>query len=38
VARAFKPMSTRQRQQLEESIESGRKLAMQRFFAAHQDV
>jgi predicted aldo/keto reductase-like oxidoreductase len=38
VARAFRPMSTRQRQQLEESIESGRKLALHQFFAAHQDV
>jgi predicted aldo/keto reductase-like oxidoreductase len=38
LARAFKPMSTRQRQQLEESIESSRKLAMQHFFADHQDV
>jgi uncharacterized protein len=38
VARAFKPMSARQRQHLEESIESSRKLAMQSFFAAHQDV
>jgi len=38
LARAFTPMSTRQRRQLEESIESGRKLAMHQFFAAHQDV
>lgn len=38
LARAFKPMSTRQRQQLEESIESSRKLAMHQFFADHQDV
>ena len=38
LARAFKPMSTRQRRQLEESIESGRKLAMHQFFADHQDV
>jgi hypothetical protein len=38
LARAFKPMSTRQQRQLEESIESGRKLAMHHFFAAHQDA
>ena len=38
LARTFKPMSTRQQRQLEESIESGRKLAMHQFFAAHQDV
>ena len=38
LARAFKPMSPRQRQQLEESIESSRKLAMHHFFADHQDV
>jgi uncharacterized protein len=38
LARAFKPMSTRQQQQLTESIESGRKLAMQRFFATHKDA
>jgi aryl-alcohol dehydrogenase-like predicted oxidoreductase len=38
LARAFTPMSTRQRRQLEESIESGRKLAMHQFFSAHQDV
>jgi predicted aldo/keto reductase-like oxidoreductase len=37
-ARAFTPMSTRQRRRLEESIESGRKLAMQQFFSAHEDV
>ena len=37
LARAFTPMSTRQRRQLEESIESGRKLAMHQFFSAHQD-
>lgn len=38
LARAFTPMSTRQRRQLEESIESGRKLAMHQFFSAHEDV
>ena len=38
LARAFTPMSTRQRRRLEESIESGRKLAMQQFFSAHEDV
>ena len=37
-ARTFKPMSTRQQRQLEESIESGRKQAMRRFFSAHQDA
>jgi hypothetical protein len=31
-------MSTRQRRQLEESIESGRKLAMHQFFSMHEDV
>jgi uncharacterized protein len=38
LARAFTPMSTRQRRQLEESIESSRKLAMLQFFSAHEDV
>ena len=38
LARAFTPMSTRQRRRLEESIESGHKLAMQQFFSAHEDV
>ena len=38
LARAFTPMSTRQRRRLEESIESGRKLAMDQFFSAHEDV
>ena len=37
LARAFTPMPARQRRQLEESIESGRKLAMHQFFSAHQD-
>ena len=38
LARAFKPMSPGQQQQLEQSIESGRKQAMQHFFSTHQDV
>jgi predicted aldo/keto reductase-like oxidoreductase len=38
LARAFTPMSTRQRRQLEESIESSRKLAMLQFFIDHEDV
>jgi predicted aldo/keto reductase-like oxidoreductase len=38
LARTFKPMSTRDRQRLEESIESGKKLALQRFFRDHEDV
>jgi predicted aldo/keto reductase-like oxidoreductase len=38
LARTFTPMSTRQRRQLEESIESGRKLAMHQFFSMHEDV
>ena len=38
LARAFTPISTRQRRRLEESIESGHKLAMQQFFSAHEDV
>jgi aryl-alcohol dehydrogenase-like predicted oxidoreductase len=38
LARNFSPMSTRQRRKLEESIESGRKLAMAEFFHRHQDV
>jgi aryl-alcohol dehydrogenase-like predicted oxidoreductase len=38
LARAFTPMSTRQRQQLERAIESGRKLAMHEFLSAHEDV
>ena len=38
LARAFTPMSTRQRRQLEESIESGRKLAMHQFFRTHEDA
>lgn len=37
-ARSFTPLSPRQRRKLEESIESGRKLAMARFFASHEDV
>ena len=38
LARSFSPMSTRQRRRLEESIESGRKEAMLRFFSDHEDV
>ena len=38
LARNFTPLSTRQRRRLEESIETSRKLAMARFFQAHQDV
>jgi len=38
LARNFTPLSTRQRRRLEESIESSRKLAMARYFQAHQDV
>jgi aryl-alcohol dehydrogenase-like predicted oxidoreductase len=35
---AFKPMPTRQRHKLTDSIESGRKLAMLEFLDAHNDV
>ena len=38
LARAFTPMSARERRRLADSIESSRKLAMQQFFSAHQDV
>ena len=38
LARAFTPMSPRQRRRLEQSIESGRKEAMLRLFADHEDV
>jgi hypothetical protein len=31
-------MSSRQRRHLEEAIESGKKIAMARFFAAHEDA
>ncbi|HWX21322.1 MAG TPA: aldo/keto reductase [Candidatus Binatia bacterium] len=37
-ARAFTPMSTRQRRQLEQSIDSSRKVAMLQFFGAHEDA
>jgi predicted aldo/keto reductase-like oxidoreductase len=37
-AKAFSPMSTRQRHRLEQSIDSGKKVAMERFFSAHEDV
>ncbi len=38
LARAFKPMSTRERRRLEDSIESEKKMAMARFFRDHEDV
>jgi hypothetical protein len=38
LARAFSPMSTRQRKSLSESIEAEHKLAMHRFFSDHVDV
>jgi uncharacterized protein len=37
-ASSFKPLSTRQRRQLSDSIDGGRKQAMLRFFAHHQDA
>lgn len=38
LARAFKPMPARQRKRLSDSIETGKKLAMARFFRDHQDA
>ena len=38
LARAFTPMSTRERRRLSDSIESARKLAMRQFFRVHEDV
>ncbi len=38
LAKSFQPMSEPQRLQLQESIESGRKEAMQRFFSDHEDA
>ena len=38
LARNFKPMSNRQRERLEKSIETSHKLAMQRFLADHEDA
>jgi hypothetical protein len=38
LAKTFSPMSTRQRRRLEQSIESGKKVAMAKFFSAHEDV
>jgi predicted aldo/keto reductase-like oxidoreductase len=38
LAKAFKPMSDPQRHKLQQSIESGQKEAMQRFFSEHEDV
>jgi hypothetical protein len=37
-ARSFVAMPARERQRLQESIESGRKLAMHQFFRDHQDA
>jgi predicted aldo/keto reductase-like oxidoreductase len=37
-ARAFTPMPPRERRELEESIESSKKLAMQEFFRSHEDA
>jgi uncharacterized protein len=37
-ARAFTPMSARERRRLADSVESGRKLAMQQFFDGHEDT
>jgi len=38
LARSFAPMPARERQLLEQSIDSSRKLAMQRFFSCHTDA
>ena len=38
LARAFSPMSARERRRLADSIESLRKLAMRQFFCDHADV
>jgi aryl-alcohol dehydrogenase-like predicted oxidoreductase len=38
LARAFKPMSARERRRLVDSIETSRKLAMRQFFSAHVDA
>jgi uncharacterized protein len=38
LARAFTPMSSRERRRLSDSIESSRKLAMRQFFSAHRDA
>jgi hypothetical protein len=38
LARSFAAMPARERQRLQESIESGRKLAMHQFFRAHEDA
>jgi hypothetical protein len=37
-ARAFEPMSPRERLELEQSIDRSHKLAMARFFREHEDV
>jgi hypothetical protein len=38
LARAFTPLSARERRRLADSIESGRKLAMRQFFSLHEDA
>jgi predicted aldo/keto reductase-like oxidoreductase len=38
LAKAFKPMPDGQRHKLQQSIESGQKEAMQRFFSEHEDI
>jgi hypothetical protein len=38
LARSFTPMSTRRRRAIEESIESGKKVALQQFLTNHEDV
>jgi uncharacterized protein len=37
-AKDFSPMSSRQRRRLEQSIDTGKKMAMERFFGDHEDV
>ena len=37
-AKDFSPMSARQRRRLEQSIDTGKKVAMERFFSDHEDV
>jgi len=38
LAKSFTPMPTRERRKLEQSIESGKKLAMAGFFRDHVDA
>jgi aryl-alcohol dehydrogenase-like predicted oxidoreductase len=38
LAKAFSPMSSRQRRRLEQSIDSGKKVVMKHFFSDHEDV